>query len=124
MASRLFRATGENPTFDDDLHEALHLDPPARLYAHADNVYPGILDGDRRRLIEITATCEEDLAQGWFMELCDVLEAQPNADAQRTAQAEHAEAAPKPWEIISDVDGIGKPSSYGTPVVHREKSRG
>ena len=53
--------------------------------------------------IEVTATCEEDLAQGWFMELCDVLEAQPNADAQRTAQAEHAEAAPKPWEIIPDV---------------------
>ena len=40
---------------------------------------------------EITATCEDDLAQGWFVELCDVLEAQPNADAQHTTRAERAE---------------------------------
>jgi hypothetical protein len=51
----------------------------------------------------VTATCEEDLAQGWFVELCDVLETQPNADAQRTTQAERAEATSKPWENIPEV---------------------
>jgi hypothetical protein len=32
-----------------------------------------------------------------------VLEAQPNTDAQHTTQAERAEEASKPWEIIPDV---------------------